>query len=499
MLVEMRSITKSFSATPVLNNVSFTVRPGEICALLGENGAGKSTLMNVLGGVLQPDSGEILLDGKAVRFADTKASLDAGIAFIHQELNLVNDLAVYENMFIGRERFLKKGPFTFLDKKSMCDECKKVFDDIGIDLDPRTMVRDLDASYKQIVEICRALLQNASLIIMDEPTTSLTDPEIRRVFTMMRTLKEQGVGIIFISHKLGEVMEICDRYTVLRDGHMVAEGKVSETDPHQLAAYMVGHEVKSEAKAASAHVAGEMLRLEKLSDGRHFFDIDLSARCGEVLGVTGLLGDGRSELFQTVFGAMGSKYTGRIVLDGREIKVTSTFQALNSGIAYLPRNRKENAILKDMTILDNGSLVELPRIRKGLFIDEKKQQALFQKQVEELRIKMGSQFDLITSLSGGNQQKVVLAKWLMSDPKVLILDNPTQGVDVGAKEEIYTIIQRLADQGVAVIVLSSEAQEIIRICDRSIVLFHGHQIGELSREEMTEHSIMYLATGGKAE
>ena len=491
----MRNIYKSFGANNVLEDVEFKLGTGEICALLGENGAGKSTLMNILGGVLPADRGTICIDEKEVHFDTPVASLDAGIGFIHQELNLINDLTIYENMFITH--LPRKG--VLLDAKMMQQQTRELFEKMNLDLDPNTMVRDLDASYKQIVEICRALLQNASLIIMDEPTTSLTDPEIRRVFNMMRTLKEQGVGIIFISHKLGEVMEICDRYTVLRDGHMVAEGKVSETDPHQLAAYMVGHEVKSEAKAASAHVAEEMLRLEKLSDGRHFFDIDLSARRGEVLGVTGLLGDGRSELFQTVFGAMGSKYTGRIVLDGREIKVTSTYQALNNGIAYLPRNRKENAILKDMTILDNGSLVELPRIRKGLFIDEKKQQALFQKQVEELRIKMGSQFDLITSLSGGNQQKVVLAKWLMSNPKVLILDNPTQGVDVGAKEEIYNIIQRLADQGVAVIVLSSEAQEIIRICDRSIVLFHGHQIGELSREEMTEHSIMYLATGGKAE
>jgi len=491
----MQSIYKSFGANNVLDNVDFTLGTGEICALLGENGAGKSTLMNILGGVLPADQGSISLDGQQVRFESPVASLDAGIGFIHQELNLINDLTIYENMFITH--LPTRG--ILLDAKGMQEKTQALFDQMGLELDPCAMVRDLDASYKQIVEICRALLQNASIIIMDEPTTSLTDPEIQRVFTMMRKLKEQGVGIIFISHKLNEVMEICDRYTVLRDGHMVANGLVADTNPKELAAHMVGHEVKSETKAASAHVGDEVLRLSKLGDGKHFFDIELSARAGEVLGVTGLLGDGRSELFQTVFGAMGSKYTGKITLCGQEIKVASTYQALNCGIAYLPRNRKENAILKDMTILDNGSLVHLPKIRKGLFIDEKKQEALFQKQVDELRIKMGDRLDLITSLSGGNQQKVVLAKWLMSDPKVLILDNPTQGVDVGAKEEIYSIIQRLADEGVAVIVLSSEAQEIIRICDRSVVLFHGRQIGELSREEMTEHNIMYLATGGKAE
>ena len=314
---------------------------------------------------------------------------------------------------------------------------------------------------------------------------------------MMRTLKEQGVGIIFISHKLGEVMEICDRFTVLRDGRMVAEGKVAETTPKQLAAHMVGHEVLSDTNAELCDYGEEMLRLENLSDGVHFHDISLSVRQGEVLGVTGLLGDGRSELFQTVFGAMnGGRYTGRIYLAGKEVHMRNTHQALESGLAYLPRNRKENAILKDMSILDNGSIVYLPRMKKRGFIDQAMQERLFAKQVEDLRIKMGDRKDLITSLSGGNQQKVVLAKWLISDPKVLILDNPTQGVDVGAKEEIYTIIRRLAAQGVAIVVLSSEAQEIMRVCDRSLVMFHGRQVGEVSGEGMNEHNIMYLATGG---
>ena len=385
----------------------------------------------------------------------------------------------------------------FLDAKLMQEKTRELFQRMNIDLDPCAMVRTLDASYKQIVEICRALMQDASIIIMDEPTTSLTEPEIQRVFAMMRTLKEQGVGIIFISHKLGEVMEICDRFTVLRDGRMVAEGKVAETTPKQLAAHMVGHEVLSDTNAELCDYGEEMLRLENLSDGVHFHDISLSVRQGEVLGVTGLLGDGRSELFQTVFGAMnGGRYTGRIYLAGKEVHMRNTHQALESGLAYLPRNRKENAILKDMSILDNGSIVYLPRMKKRGFIDQAMQERLFAKQVEDLRIKMGDRKDLITSLSGGNQQKVVLAKWLISDPKVLILDNPTQGVDVGAKEEIYTIIRRLAAQGVAIVVLSSEAQEIMRVCDRSLVMFHGRQVGEVSGEGMNEHNIMYLATGG---
>ena len=493
MNLSMEKIYKSFGSNNVLTEVNFRLDAGEICALLGENGAGKSTLMNILGGVLRADSGQIILDGKPVSFASPVESLDAGIGFIHQELNLINDLTIYENMFITH--LPQKG--MFLDARYMQKKTAELFERMNIDLDPCAMVRDLDASYKQIIEIGRALLQDASIIIMDEPTTSLTEPEIQRVFAMMRTLKEQGVGIIFISHKLGEVMEICDRYTVLRDGNMVASGKVSETDTRQLAAHMVGREVNTDTLVRDVKLGEEVLCLENLSDGKYFHDINLTVRAGEVLGITGLLGDGRSELFQTVFGAMGKKYSGQIRLLGKDIKISSTHQALEAGIAYLPRNRKENAIIKDMSILDNGSIVHLPKLLKNkLFIDFDKQEKLFARQVEELRIKMGTQYDLITSLSGGNQQKVVLAKWLMSDPKLLILDNPTQGVDVGAKEEIYNIIQRLAEQGVAIIVLSSEAQEVIRVCDRTLVLFHGRHAGELKGEEMTEHSIMYLATGG---
>ena len=493
MNLSMQNIYKSFGANNVLTDVGFELHSGEICALLGENGAGKSTLMNILGGVLPADRGTIRIDGQEVRFESPVDSLDAGIGFIHQELNLVNDLTIYENMFITH--LPRKG--VFLDKGLMIQKTAELFQRMDVHLDPKTMVRDLDASYKQIVEISRALLQEASVIIMDEPTTSLTEPEIQRVFSMMRTLKDQGVGIIFISHKLNEVMEICDRFTVLRDGNMVAAGKVSETDTRKLAAYMVGHEVTAEINQRSGDYGEEVLRLEDLSDGHFFRNISLTAHAGEVLGVTGLLGDGRSELFQTVFGAMGNHHSGKIFLKGQEIRVKNTHEALELGIAYLPRNRKENAILKDMTILDNGSIVYLPKIVNGIFINRKQQEDLFKKQVEALRIKMGDQYDLITSLSGGNQQKVVLAKWLMSDPKVLILDNPTQGVDVGAKEEIYQIIHRLADEGVAVIVLSSEAQEIIRVCDRSYVMFHGEQVGLIEGDEMTEHNIMFLATGGQ--
>lgn len=493
MQLSMQRIRKSFGANDVLREVDFSVSSGEICALLGENGAGKSTLMNILGGVLQADSGTIEIDGQKKHFATPLESLNAGIGFIHQELNLINDLTIYENMFLSN--LPKKG--LFLDTAVMKQKTAELFGEMNLELDPSAMVRDLDASYKQIVEICKALMQDASLLIMDEPTSSLTDPEIERVFSMMRTLKDKGVGIIFISHKLNEVMKICDRYYVLRDGQMVASGSIAQTSTKQLAAAMVGHEVSTASMVPSGKRGEEMLRLEKLSDGKNFSDISLTCRAGEILGVTGLLGDGRTELFQTVFGAMGRRYSGQIFLQGKPVHPSSTYEALNLGIAYLPRNRKENAILKDMSVLDNGSIVFLPKIVKGWKIDFARQRELFAQQIKNLSIKLGSMDDPITSLSGGNQQKVVLAKWLMTDPKVLILDNPTQGVDVGAKEEIYEIISRLAGQGSAVIILSSEAQEITRICSRAIVMFHGRQVGEVSGDTMNEHEIMYLATGGE--
>ena len=491
MTLEMLGICKSFGANDVLKQVDFSLSGGEICALLGENGAGKSTLMNILGGVLPGDRGEIRLDGAPVRFQTPADSLHAGIAFIHQELSLINDLAIYENMFIGRELKTRSG---LLDARAMIQKTQEVFDRLELDLDPRTMVRDLDASYKQIVEISRAMMMEASLIIMDEPTTSLTDPEIDRVFDMMRTLKSHGVGIVFISHKLKEVLAVCDRYTVLRDGNMVASGPVAEVTTEDLARFMVGHDVRTENLRQERELGGEVLRGEALGDGVHFRDVSFSVRSGEVLGVTGLLGDGRSELFQAVFGV--SPYTGRLFVEGNEVKVSNPTQAIRLGIGYVPRNRKENGIIKDMSIVENGSMVTLPRLAKWGLLDLARRDQEFDQQVQSLRIKMGKKSDLITSLSGGTQQKVVLAKWLSAHPKVLILDNPTQGVDVGAKEEIYDIILRLAGEGVAVVVLSSEAQEIIRVCDRALVMYHGAIQGEVSGADMNEQTIMHLATGG---
>ena len=491
MHLSMTQISKSFGTNRVLRAVDFALAPGEIRALIGENGAGKSTLMNILGGVVRADAGEILLDGRAVRFSKPRASLDAGVAFVHQELNLVNDLAVYENLFIGRE--LRKGGF--LDASAMCQRAVEVFARMGIEMDVRTLVRDLDASYKQIVEIARALLMNARIIIMDEPTTSLTEIEIERVFEMMRTLKAEGVGIVFISHKLKEVMAVCDSYSVLRDGELVASGAVADTTTETLAHHMVGHDVRTLNLQRQRPVGETVLRTEKLSFAGRFKDVSFRICAGEIVGFTGLLGDGRSELFQAIFGALPG-YGGELFVHERPRRVRNTSHAKALGIGYVPRDRKENGIIKDLSVLENGSMVTLSSLMRYGLLDGRRQRAEFARQADALAIKMERMDDPITSLSGGNQQKVVLAKWLSANPDVLIFDNPTQGVDVGAKEEIYDIILALADAGVAVVVLSSEAQEIIRVCDRALVMFHGAVQGELAGGEMTEQRIMMLATGG---
>lgn len=490
MKLQMQKICKSFGANDVLKSVDFEVTGGEICALLGENGAGKSTLMNILGGVIPADSGSIAIDGNNTVFHNPAESMNAGIAFIHQELSLINDLYIFENMFIGREKKKKNG---LLDSAFMIEKTRAVFDELDIKLDPRTMVRDLDASYKQIVEIARAMMMDASIIIMDEPTTALTDPEIERVFEMMRMLKSRGVAIILISHKLREIMAVCDRYTVLRDGNAVANGLISDVTTHELAKFMVGHEVITETLIRSKTAEREILKVTGLSDGKNFHDINFSVASGEILGITGLLGDGRSELCRAVFGE--TRYDGEIFFEQKPVKISSVNKAIELGIGYVPRNRKEDGIIKDMSIVENASVVVWPHISNAGIINRKKQNEKFDAKAKELHIKYEKRNNLITSLSGGNQQKVVLAKWLSANPKVLILDNPTQGVDVGAKEEIYSIILQLAESGVAVVVLSSEAQEIIRLCDRTIVMYHGRIQGELSQSEMTEQTIMHMATG----
>jgi len=496
--LNMTGIVKSYSGVPVLKNVSLEIHSGEIHALLGENGAGKTTLMNILGGVVPMDEGEIKIYGKKTKISNPADSQSIGIAFIHQELNVVNDLAVYENLFLGYELTNKVGK---LDVAEMCKQSADVFSRMNVDIDPRTMMRDLDASYKQIVEISKSVLRNARIIIMDEPTTSLTQTEVENVFAIMRGLtKEHGVTIIFISHKLGEVVDFCDSYTVLRNGEKVSDGKINDPsgrkiDQTEIARMMVGREVLG-VKVYEDHDIGEViLEAKKLYVNNSVRDMNFQLHKGEILGVTGLLGDGKEELIRAIFGDL--KITeGKLLLKGKEIRYNHPSGAKRNGIGLLPSNRKENAIIKDLSVQKNLSIVALEKFSFGPAINFRKERLTAEHFRDRLKIKVEKMSNMITHLSGGNQQKVVLAKWLVAEPEIMILSNPTQGVDVGAKNEIYSVIMELAKQGMSFIVTSGEAQEIMKICDRVLVMYHGEVRGELKRKELTEEAIMILSTGG---
>lgn len=498
LAIKMSNIVKSFgSAAPVLKDVTLEVGVGEIHALLGENGAGKSTLMNVLGGVIPMDSGKIELFGKEVSISNAKESQNYGVSFIHQELNVVNDMLVYENMFLGYEEETK---WKCLKRKEMIRKSQEIFDSMNVDLDPLELVGNMPASSKQILEIAKSLLRKAKIIIMDEPTTSLTVPEIEQVFDLMRGLAKKGVTIIFISHKLGEVVEFCDKYTVLRNGEMVAFGQVTDEkgekiSTEEIARMMTGKDVQGLEIYKPRPMGEEVLRVEGLSSGQYFNDISFSVHKGEILGFTGLLGDGKEELVRCLFGDI-PRTGGKVILNGKEVNFKSPKQAAKHKVGFLPSDRKENAIIKDLTITENMTIVALKKcIKGGIYLSHKEECDVTSRYKEALHIKLGNYNDLITSLSGGNQQKVVLAKWLHAMPDVMILCNPTQGVDIGAKNEIYNEIFEIAKTGVAVIVTSGEAQEIMKLCDRVKVMFHGEMNGTLEREELDEETIMILSTG----
>ncbi|GHU63346.1 ribose import ATP-binding protein RbsA [Clostridia bacterium] len=496
--LEMRGINKSFSGTRVLKDVDISVEKGHIHALVGENGAGKSTLMNILGGVLPMDSGQVLLFGEEVMFSSPAAAQEKGIAFVHQELNVVNDLPVYENMFLGHE--LRKGR-GMIDARAMITQTVDVFKRIHVDVDPKAMVRDLDATSKQIIEIAKSVLFHAKLIILDEPTTSLTGFEVENVFNVMRNLtSDQGVTILFISHKLGEVVEFCDKVTVLRNGELVDTCVMTKADgallaQSDIARMMVGKNVLDVEVYRKRELGEVILSVEGLHVGSAVKGVSFELHKGEILGITGLLGDGKNELVGALFGDEHPT-AGTITKDGQTIRPKRPADARKLGIGLLPTNRKENAIIPALSVTDNMTIVTLEDYVSGFTMVRGRETKIAEQFKERLNIKVERLSDLIVSLSGGNQQKVVLAKWLIAKPDIMILSNPTQGVDVGAKNEIYHLIMELAQEGVGIIVTSGEAQEVQKICDRVLVMYHGDMTGELEREELSEESIMILSTGG---
>lgn len=490
--LRMIGIHKTFNGSVrALKGVDLDIRRGEIHALLGENGAGKSTLMNILGGVLQCDEGEIQRNGEVVRVQDSLAAADLGIAFIHQELNLIPDLTIFENLYLGQELRTRVGT---IDRQAMIAGSRRIFAQMDMEIDPNATVRDLPATEKQVVEIAGALLQDADLIIMDEPTTSLTSHEIESVFRIMRTLRSRGVSIIFISHKLGEVMTICDRFTVLRDGAISGSGAVAEVTEEDLVQLMVGRALADVSFQSHANSSEVLLEAAGLSCAGVYVDISFKVRKGEVVGFTGLAGDGRSEVFETVFGVRPAD-AGSILVNGRPVTINRPADATLLGIGYAPKNRKENAIIKDLSIAHNVSLASLAALCTWGIVRRREETTRVTKHVMRMSLRYSGLDDPITSLSGGNQQKAVLARWLEADSDIIVLDNPTQGIDVGAKAEIYEILAELAGQGKAVVVLSSEFSEIARLCDRTYVMYHGSIVAELDQESLSEETVMAFSTG----
>ena len=492
MIIEFKNIYKNFGAVQALTDVSFSIGEAEIHGLLGENGAGKSTLMNILGGVLPPTSGTIVIDGTSYTHLTPHQAVELGISFIHQELNLVNDLKVFENLFINRE--LTKGKI-YLDKKEMIKKSHEVFKRMNIDIDPTLFVRELDTLEKQLVEIARAILFESKLIIMDEPTTALTDKEINNLFTIMRELKKNGISCIYISHKMPELFAICDKYTVLRDGKFIDSGFFKDINENRATELLVGRKIIEDKDIHRNQLDTEVVfEVQDLSCPPYFNNISFNVKKGEVVAITGLFGDGRGELSEALFGARKVS-SGKILKNGKQLNLSSIKGVMKSGVGMIPRNRKERSIIKDMNILNNVSIAHFTSQHKKLLIRNKEEIERFEKNQKVTNIKVGSPKDPITSLSGGNQQKVIFARWFELDSDVYLLDNPTQGIDVGAKFEIYKLINYLAEQGKSIIVFSSEFPEIYKICHRCIIMYRGEINKIFKHDELNEVDMMFYSTG----
>ena len=491
----MKGIVVDFGPVRAVDHVDFSVKPGEIVGLLGENGAGKSTLMNVLAGSFPPAEGEIFLSGKRVTMNSARDAMRLAIRFIHQELNLCNDLKVFENMYLAEE--LIKGPL--LNKKEMIRRTAEVFRRMQVDINPLAVVADLQPAEKQLVEIARALLFKCELILMDEPTTALTTHEIENLFAIMRQLKQEGVSFVYISHKMPELFEICDTYYVLRDGRLIAHGSFRDIDESAATEMMIGRQLAQEDFEHKPCYAREQVALsvKKLS-GEGFEDISFELRQGEILAITGLQSSGRDMLADALFGILPAQ--GNVQVAGKPLSGNaSILHHMRRGIAMVPRSRKERGIHNDLSIYDNVSMAFFNTKFKGLLLNRKLESKRYLRQKQTLSIKADNPKNPITSLSGGNQQKVILGRWLETDASVLLFDNPTQGIDVGTKFEIYRLILDLAKAGKAILVFSSEFPEIYKVADSCLVLYKGRINARLGRQELTEKQVMYYSTGANLE
>jgi len=488
-ILEMRSIDKRFPGVHALADVSMDVLPGEVHALVGENGAGKSTLMKILAGVYMPDGGEIVYKGQSYAPHTPREAIGAGIVTIYQELNLVPELSVTENMFLGTE--LHRGPL--LEWRTMHARAKELLARLHLELDPRTVVSRLGVGQQQMVEVAKALLHKADLIIMDEPTASLSLREIDDLFQIVRELKDHGVSTIFISHHLDEAFVLADRITVLRDGRLVVTQPAAQLDKDRLIALMVGRELAEHAPKKPVPAGEEILRVEGLTRHGVFEEVSFSARAGEVVGLAGLVGAGRTEVVRAIFGA-DPVDAGSVFIHGQQVKIKSPRDAIDHGVALLTEDRKNQGLILIFDVRENISLPILDRLTRGPLTDKGRESDLAAGFIDRLAIKASSQQQLALNLSGGTQQKVVLSKWLAAEARVIIFDEPTRGIDVGAKAEIYQIMNELAAQGDTIIMVSSELPEILAMSDRVLVMAGGRIRGELTRAQATQERIMALAT-----
>ena len=493
MQIEMRGIDKSFGGNAVLKNAGFLLDDGEVHALMGENGAGKSTLMKILTGVYTKDAGQVIVDGKEVCYNNPQEAEKAGIVFIHQELNVLFDLTVEENMFLGKE--IKK-VFGICDRKAMRKRVQEILDMLGVDIDPTQRMDELSIGQQQMIEIAKALMVDAKVLIMDEPTAALTQSETEVLFKVVNSLRKKGVSIVYISHRMEEIFELCDRITILRDGTYIDTKRIADIDMNDIVEMMIGREIGERYPVRNSKIGDVAFEVKNLNCPGAFENVSFEVRAGEVLGVSGLMGAGRTEIMQAIFGNMPN-VTGQLLLDGKEIKNKNPQQAIQNGIGFITEDRKVEGLMLEESIMKNISLANLGRISNGGVINKKKEQELVNKGIEELRIRCFGPQHECNNLSGGNQQKVIFAKWIYTNPKVLILDEPTRGVDIGAKKEIYNIINELAAKGVAIIMVSSELPEVLGMSDRVMVVREGEVRGILNKEEANQESIMTLATGGE--
>jgi len=490
-LLDVEGICKSFPGVRALHEVGFSVGQGEVVAVIGENGAGKSTLMKILAGVQPPDRGTIRVEGETASIGSVQDGLALGIALIHQELNLATNLGVGANIFLGREP-RRAG---VIDEREIATRSRDYLELVGLDVDPSMIVGDLTIGRQQLVEIAKALSVDAKILIMDEPTSSLSQGEAERLFEVVKDLRERGVSVIYISHRLGEVKELADRVVVLRDGENAGDLDRDEIEHDRMVSLMVGREL-SQFYPHNPQAPGDpVLEVRDLRTPAHpAHPVDFAVRTGEIVGLAGLVGAGRTELMETLFGVTPAR-TGEIVVKGSVVSIGSPRDAIRAGLALVPEDRKQQGLVIDMAVRENMSLAAIRRDQKNGFLDFGREREIADSMIARLRVKTPSAGQVARFLSGGNQQKVVLGKWLAMEPSVLLLDEPTRGIDIGAKQEIYALMEELSERGVGILFVSSEMEEILGMSDRALVMHEGRITGELSREELSEEAVMRLATG----